>query len=248
MMVLLLVGGGAAVAQVSHDTGVAVSTKADAHGPRGYETLYLSSATSRNDAYDIVTDLRNMLPWAKIYYVPQQNAISLYASAEDMTLAKEILAGVDRPVKSYRLTYTLTETGGGHAQETRHVVMLVAAGEQAEVKQGTRVPVVTASSDPGGKTQASEVQYVDVGLRIRANLSGGQHHLQLHSVVEQTQTAEARANAGTQDPVIEQTSLDGTTTLAKGKPVALGALDIPANSPGGEKRHMTVEVTVEPAG
>ena len=250
VMVVCAMSVGPAGAQAVSRNGreANASVKSDSYGPRSYETLYLNGAMSDRDAIDVVTDLRNLLQQAKVYFVLPQRAVSIYGTAEEIALAKKVIEEVGRPMKSYRLTYTLTETGGSQGATTRHVVMLVASGERAEVKQGRRIPVVTASNDPGGKTEASEVQYLDVGLQIRANLSGGRGHLQLHSVVKQTQTAEARPSAETQDPVIEQTSLDGTTTLTEGKPVALGSLDIPASGLGGAKRHMTVEVAVEPAG
>ena len=45
-------------------------------GPEIYQTLYLTNLTQQNDANELVTDLRNMLPNAKLYYVPSQSAIS----------------------------------------------------------------------------------------------------------------------------------------------------------------------------
>lgn len=250
VMVACAMGPGMAGAQVSHDTGVAVKSmstiKADRHGPRSYETLYLNSATSRGDAYDIVADLRNLLPWAKVFYVPRQKAISLYASAEDQALAKRILADVDRPVKSYKVTYTLTETGGGQAAKMRHVSMLVASGGSADVKQGERVPIATGSAGSGDKAD-TQFQYIDLGLAIHAKLSGGPGHLALNSRVEESRVAKEAMIAGIQEPVIEQTTLTGTLTLVEGKAESLGKLDIPANGSVGA-RHITVAVTVEPAG
>ncbi len=213
---------------------------------RSYETLYLNSATTRSDAFDIVTDLRNMLPKAKLFYVPRQHAVSIYGTADEIVLAKQVLAGVDRPVKSYKVTYTFTETGDGQAAKTQHIAMLVASGETAEVKQGTRVPIVTGSSDSGGKVE-TQVQYLDLGLIIRAKLSGGPGHLELDSRVGRSQTVAKQTVEGIQDPVIQQTTLTGTSTLAVGETMSLGSLDIPASGMVGE-RHVNVAVTVEPAG
>lgn len=248
---MMVLGAGAAGAQVSHDTGVAVgaqtATKAEA---KSYETLYLKSAlhsSSPNDSsYEIVSDLRNMLPRAKVYYVAPQQAVSIYGTAEELALAKQVLAGVDRPVKSYKVTYTLTETGGGPATKTQHIAMLIASGGTAEVKHGKRVPIVTGSSDAGGKVE-TQVQYLDLGLSIRAKLSGGQSHLELDSRVGESQVVEKQTVESIQDPVIQQTMLTGTSTLAEGKTVSLGSLDIPASGTVGGQ-HMAVAVTVEPAG
>ena len=76
-----------------------------------YQTFYLTNS-EQHAANDIQTDLRNMIPRAKIYYVPSQGALSVQGSAEDVQLAKRILSEIDRPKTAYRLTYTLTETDG----------------------------------------------------------------------------------------------------------------------------------------
>lgn len=245
VMVACAMGAGMAHAQVSHDTGAEAGAKAEVQGQRSYETLYLNGAMTDNEAVDVLVDLRNMLPQAKVYFVQPQRAISLYGSAEDIALAKQVLAGVNRAMKSYRLTYTLTETGGGQAAATRRVSMLVASGGSAEVKQGTRVPVMTGSSDPGNKTQNDQVQYLDVGLQIKAKLEGGQGHVRLQTALADSAVGSEQTNPP--DPLILQTSMDVTVTLEAGKTVSLGSLDIPANGRSGA-RHMTIEVTAEPAG
>jgi type II secretory pathway component GspD/PulD (secretin) len=238
-MALLLFAAGAGVKAQATDVNDATKVEA-----KSYETLYLNGATSPSDPADVIRDLRSMLPRATVVYVEAQHAISIYGTAEDIALAKQVLAGVDRPMKSYQLTYTLTETGGGQAPEAQQVVLRVVRGGSAQVKQGTRVPIVTGTNGPDSKTPDNQVQYVDVGLMIRAVLDGAQDHLRLHTVVEQSQVAE-RSSVGLPDPVIRQTSLDGTSTLAEGKQVALGSLDIPGNAPDSARR-MKVEVTVEP--
>ena len=85
--------------------------------PQTYQTLYLASPAQQNDAVEIVTDLRNMLPRAKVYYVPSQSAISMIGTSDDFLLAKKILSDIDRSRKIYRLTYTITETDSGQSLE-----------------------------------------------------------------------------------------------------------------------------------
>jgi type II secretory pathway component GspD/PulD (secretin) len=72
-------------------------------GPEVYQTLYLTNLTQQNDANELVTDLRNMLPKAKTYYVPSQSAISMRGSAEDIALAQKILSDLDKTKKINRL-------------------------------------------------------------------------------------------------------------------------------------------------
>ena len=81
--------------------------------PSSYKTFYLTNLVRPHDADDIQTALRNMLPSAKLYYVPSQSALSMRGSADEIALAQKILADLDRPRKAYRLTYTITETDSG---------------------------------------------------------------------------------------------------------------------------------------
>jgi type II secretory pathway component GspD/PulD (secretin) len=218
----------------------AVWAQADASGQASvYETLYLSCAASNHASFDIVTDLRNMFPRAKIYFVPSENAISMMATADEYQLARRIVADLDHPTKSYRLTYTITETGG----QTRRASLVVALGETAWLKQGTRVPVVTGTSGAGNAAEKDEVQYIDVGLNVKAALSGSGEHLRLDSRIEQSVVAEEKSGVGADDPVIRQTALDGTMTLTPGATVTLGSLDLPDG-----KGRVQIAVTAEPAG
>ena len=64
--------------------------------PEVYQTIYLTNLTQQNDANELLTDLRNMLPGAKTYYVQSQSAISIRASAEDIALARKMLSDLDK--------------------------------------------------------------------------------------------------------------------------------------------------------
>lgn len=199
-----------------------------------YQTLYLTNITQPNDANEIVTDLRNMLPSDKLYYVPSQSAISLRGSAEDIALAQRILSDLDKTKKIYRLTYTMTEKDAGKTIGVQHFSIIVASGSMTTLKQGSRVPVQTSSA-PGG-----EVTYLDVGQEIEATLDGYLDGVRLRSKVVQSGVAEDKSVVGPQDPVIRQTTLEGTSTLVQGKPLVLGSLDIL-----GTTRHQEVEVVSE---
>jgi type II secretory pathway component GspD/PulD (secretin) len=214
-------------------------------GPSVYETFYLTNLTQQNDLNDIQTNLRNMLPNARIYGTPSQQAISVRATPEDMTLARKIVSEFDRPRKSYRLTYTLTETDGGKRVATRSFSLVVVPGYRtALLKQGNRIPLVTGKSDTGASGEQSQVQYIDVGLNIEATLEGASNAsgdvLRLRTKVEQSSLAEDKSGLGAQDPVIRQATIEGNSGLVPGKPVVLGAMDVP-----GSTRHDEVEVVAE---
>ena len=207
-------------------------------GSESYATIYLHNATQQNDLNDIQTALRNMVSRAKIYGIPSQSAISLRASAEDMLLAQKVVADLDRPKPTYRLTYTITEMDGGKRVGSQRFMLIVLSGGRSEFKQGNRVPIITATSNDGGTAQNS-VTYIDVGLNIEATVDGSPDGVRVRSKVVQSSMAEEKPGAA-QDPTIRQSSLDGSSILTLGKPLVLGALDVP-----GSTRHVEVEVVAE---
>ncbi len=219
----------------AHAQPQAVDTKT---APDMYQTLYLTNLTQQNDAIEVLNDLRNMLPNAKLYYVPSQSAFSLRASAEDMALAQKILTDLDKTKKIYRLTYTMTERDQGKNIGVQHFSIIVASGSRTDFKQGSRVPIsVATNAAPGSNAQ---ITYIDIGQEIEASLDGYLDGVRLRTKVVQSSIAEDRSSVGTQDPVIRQTTLEGTSTLVQGKPLVLGSLDIP-----GSTRHQEVEVVSE---
>ncbi|MGA7857050.1 MAG: hypothetical protein WCA11_03940 [Terracidiphilus sp.] len=223
----------AARAQAQSSDGKPAEPKAN---PDTYQTFYLTNLTQQNDANDLQTDLRNLFPRARIYYMQSQGALSIRASAEDLLEMQKLISELDRPRKNYRITYTITETDNGKPTGTQHVTLIVSAGGRTDLKQGSRVPIVTGSTDPGTATQNSQVQYLDVGLNIEASLDGEK----LRTKVEQSSLAEEKSGLGAQDPILNQTTLEGTATLAQGKPLVLGSLDVP-----GSTRHREIQVVSE---
>jgi type II secretory pathway component GspD/PulD (secretin) len=205
--------------------------------PSTYKTFYLTNLTREEDANEIQTDLRNMLPMAKLYYVPSQNALSMRASAEDIALAQKILADLDRAPKIYRLTYTITETDSGQPSVKQHVTLIATSGGKTDVKQGSKVPIVIGVYS---QTPHADVQYQDIGLEIEATANAYADGLRLRSRIAQSSVADEKSGIGSQDPVFRQTTLDATATLVPGKPLILGFLDIP-----GTNRHQQVEVVSE---
>jgi len=105
--------------------------------------------------------------------------------------------------------------------------MIIASGSKTELKQGTKVPIVTgiyAENSPASEN--SQVQYQDVGLAIEASLSAYLDGVRLRTRIAESSVAAEKSGVGMQDPVIRQTTLEGTSTLALGKSLILGSLDI----------------------
>jgi hypothetical protein len=221
-------------------TAIAQEQTADAKAdPEIYQTLYLTNLTQPNDANELLTDLRNMLPKAKLYYVPSQGAISLRGRAEDIALAQKILSDLDKTKKIYRLTYTMTEKEGGKTIGVQHFSIVVASGSRTELKQGSRVPIAVGTKSSSGGPD-SDFTYLDLGTEIEANLDGYLDGVRLRTKVVQSSIVEDKSGVGVQAPVIRQATLEGTSTLVQGKPLVLGSLDVP-----GSTRHQEVEVVSE---
>lgn len=198
-----------------------------------YQTFYFHYVTTFTDAEEILTDLRNVLPHARIYLVLSQHAVSVEGTAEELQTVQKVLADIDRPRATYRLTYSIAEMDGNTAVSTRKVSLLVStSGDKTAFKQGSKVPIITASSptDPNAKESpapTNQVQYEDVGLAIEASLGGSPDFLGLTTRVSQSSISSEHTSGNTGDPAIQQSVLDVSATLVPGKLLVLGTVDIP---------------------
>jgi hypothetical protein len=130
----------------------------------------------------------------------------------------------------------MTEKDSGKTIGVQHFSMIVASGSMSVLKQGSRVPVGTNTSSAG----SNDVTYLDLGQEIQASLDGYLDGVRLRTKVVQSSIAEERSSIGTQNPIIRQTTLEGTSTLVQGKTLVLGSLDVP-----GSTRQQEVEVVSE---
>lgn len=208
---------------------------------RPYETFYLKNATQQNDANEITVAIRNLLPPdIKLYLVPNQSALTMRGTPDQIALAQKIVNDLDRPKKVYRLTYTIADMEGGKRVGTQHFALVATVGQRTVLKQGNKVPIMTGSVTEGTSTSQMQVTYIDIGLNLDATLDEFANGVRLRTKVEQLSVAEERSGIGSQDPVIRQTSLEGTSFLTPGKPLMLGSLDVP-----GSTRHLDVDVMME---
>jgi len=207
------------------------------------QTFYLTNASQQTEGSEIVVALRNILPpYIKIYFVADQNAVVVDAAPDQLALAQQLIKELDRPRKTYRLTYTLTEVDGAKRIGTQHFSMVVVTGQRTTLKQGSKIPVITGSYSPSNASAGTQNQftYIDVGMNFAAQLDETEHGARLNSKVEQSSVGEEKAIADAQEPVIRQTVLEGTSFLTLNQPLMLGSLDIL-----GTTRHLDIEVTME---
>jgi hypothetical protein len=205
-----------------------------------YEAFFLANVTQQNEFNDVQTDLRNMLPKSKIFGMPSQHAISIWGPPEDLALAQKMITELDHAKKVYRLIYTIKETERGKPVGSRSVALVAVSGERTQMKQGSKVPIVTGATDSDSSKPNTQVQYLDVGTNIDATVDSFQDGVRLKTKFEESSIADERSSIGAQDPILHQTALEIIATLTLGKPLALGSIDLP----GGTK-HLEVEVVSE---
>lgn len=240
MKVMLGMFGVALALALSMAKASAQAQSADARpGAETVKTFYLTNVSRAEDANETVSALRNLLDATdKVYLVPSQNAIVIRATPDQLALAQRLLTDLDRLKKTYRITYTITESEEGKRIGTQHFAMIIVSGGKTTLKQGSKVPIMTGEYDAGKSTAHTEMTYLDVGLNFDASLDEFVDGMRLRTKVEQSAIAEDKAGAA--DPVIRQTVLEGTSIVTPGKPLVLGSLDIP-----GSPRHLDIEVVVD---
>jgi hypothetical protein len=227
-----------AAASMPHASAQAAPAPAE---PLALRTYHLNYATTQAEQNEILTAIRNMAsPHMRVFLVPSSNEIAVSASGEDLKTVDQLLAKLDTPRKLYRLTYTFTETDNGKKIGLQRYSMLLAPGQRMQMKEGSRIPVVTGTigiDDPKPKKQNS---YLDIGLNFDSQIDQyGANGVRLRSKVEQSSVA-GSPGLGPEDPVIRQTILEGNTVLTEGKPQTLGAIDVVDST-----RHLEVEAMVE---
>jgi type II secretory pathway component GspD/PulD (secretin) len=211
--------------------------------PLSVQTFYLTNISQANDANELITAMRNILDsHDRLYLVLSQNAIVVQATPDQLVLAQKLLHDLDRPKKTYRLTYTISESDAGKRIGSQHFAMVVVTGQRTTLKQGSKVPVATGSYNSGSSQTQTQMTYLDVGLNFDATLDEFSNGVRLRSKVEQSSIAEEKSGVGAQDPIVRQSVLEGTSFLTLGKPLILGSVDIP-----GSTRHLDVEVVMSQA-
>jgi type II secretory pathway component GspD/PulD (secretin) len=205
------------------------------------QTFYLANVGEHNEVGEILTAIRNMVsPSARIYLVPSQNAILMTAAPDQILVAEKILHDLDRPRKTYRLTYTIAEKDQNKTIGIQHYAMIVVSGQRTTLKQGNRVPVETGSYSSGPSGTQTSISYLDVGLNFDATLDESANGVRLRTKAEQSSIADEKSGVGAADPILRQTLLEGTSILTPGKPLTLGSVDVP-----GSTRHLDIEVVME---
>jgi type II secretory pathway component GspD/PulD (secretin) len=205
------------------------------------KTFYLANVGQQRAANEIMVAIRNMIcPGAKVYFVESQNALVIQAPADQLALAQKLIHELDRPTKTYRLTYTVTELDAGKTVGTQHYSMVVVSGQHTSMKEGDKIPVATGSYSAENSSSQTQFQYLDIGMNFGATVNEVANGVRLESKVEQSSVGQPQTIAGVQEPVVRQTVLESTSLLTLDKPVMLGSIDVPNST-----RHFDIAVVAE---
>src|SRR5438105_2653656 len=195
------------------------------------KTFYLKNAPSQQDANEIYTAVRNMMdPHTRSYFVPSENMIFVEGSPDQIAIAEKVLNDTDKPKKTYRLTYTVTDVDAGKKVGSQRFSITAINGQKTTLKQGSRVPVATGSYGHESATQQTQFTYIDVGMNFDATIDEMAKGVRLNTTVDQSGISEEHSGTLPQDPVIRQTTLKGSSFLTPGQPLVLGSIDIPGST------------------
>src|ERR1035441_7262684 len=231
-------------------TGLPAQAQAPAPGAKPeteVRTFYLNNVVQGDQAgQDIQNALRTSLDSHDSVYLVYNLAGAVFRPPPaDLALAQKLINDLDKPKKTYRLTYTVTEMDGTRRIGAQHFAMVLIPGQRTTLNESSKVPIATGSSYPGVQTQFT---YIDVGMTFDATVTELGKGVRLQSKVTQASAAapeesspEGKVSVAGQ-PVRRETSLEGASFLTLGKPMVLGSVDLP-----GSTRHLEVEALMEEA-
>ncbi len=210
------------------------------NSPTETKTFFLHNVSDQNEANEIDVAVRNIgCASDKVYLVSSDNAIVVDAPADHIATVQRLIADLDKPKKTYRLTYTITDMDGGKTNGTQHFSMVMINGQHTSMKEGSKVPIATGITGKGDDTQ-TQFTYLDVGMNLDSTIDEIADGVRLKSKVEQSSLGQANTVNGVAEPVVRQTVLQGTSFLSLGKPVMLGSVDVPNST-----RHYDIAVVAE---
>jgi hypothetical protein len=141
------------------------------------------------------------------------------------------------PGHAYRLDFTVNEIDDGKKINSRQYSMNLNAGDQSEIKIGSRVPV---------ELKTGEIQYMDVGTNIWCRMRdrkdvawlGNDVLLNVRSDISNFAVSDQTGQA--MRPIVRQMKIDASTIAVVGKPIVVGVVDDPSS-----KRQFQLELTVQ---
>lgn len=113
------------------------------------QTFYLANAAQQNDLNDIQTALRNLLPGAKLYGVPSQNAIVMRATPDELLLAQKIINDLDKAKPEVVIDVALLEV---NRDKTRNIGIQLPGSFGIALQPPNATTTTTNNNNTGGAT------------------------------------------------------------------------------------------------
>lgn len=137
----------------------------------------------------------------------------------------------EKPIRSYRLDFSVNELDDGKKVNSRHYSMDVDVGNGHEIKIGTRVPVPIATHENDNHAVSplinTQFQYMDIDTHIWCSLKEHGDEVELSVGSEMSRIGTAPGYENKSQPIIRHMKIDGSTVLTAGKPIVIGSVDDP---------------------
>lgn len=131
-----------------------------------------------------------------------------------------------RRQSSYKLEYKLYEVQDGkRTNERSFVIYAKGDGRNSSIRIGNRVPIYTSYGD---QSKGNSVQYMDVGLRIEAQveeLADGEIMLWTKIEITDVVSTETGTDSKSGNPVLRNVSNEESVRLGTGKPLIIASLE-----------------------
>lgn len=131
--------------------------------------------------------------------------------------------------ESYKVDFTIHDTGDAAGKSGRKYSLLVNRGQRTVFKVGNRVPVLTGGTN-GGALVNTQYTYIDVGMNIDCVVAENGAKFDLHSDMDISTAVAPDKNSPVQSPTISQIKLNLDTSVAAGKPTVVASFDDPVTS------------------
>jgi general secretion pathway protein D len=127
------------------------------------QAFYLSNVSQQNDLNDIQTALRNLLPNARLYGVPSQNAIVMHGTPDELLLSQRLIEDLDKPRPEVVVDVSLIEV---NRDRTRTI------GLELPGSFGVALQPPNATSTTTSTTTTTSGTTQNLTLNNLANLNG----------------------------------------------------------------------------
>ena len=138
---------------------------------------------------------------------------------------------------TYKVDFTIRDTGDAGGKTGRKFSLLVNRGVKSTFKVGNRVPVSTGALNSAGLVN-TQFTYIDVGMNIDCTVNEAGGRFGMHADLDISTAVMPERNA-VQNPTISQIKLNVDTSVPSGKPTVVASFDDPVTS-----RKFDIDVTI----